>query len=129
MDKDKLLQMRIDALFFTYTAIFLFAFLPNLGIELRFYQVFMGSAVFTVLVNLWALYNERPIIDERKQMIVTNGMAWAFVAVSLALVISGTIGIETDLELIRNISELGLWTFIMYLSLNVLYQQFGGGEQ
>jgi len=128
MDRDNLLPRRMNALFFTYTAIFLFAFAPNLGPELGLYQVFAGSTAFTILVNLWALYNEKPIMDERKQMIATNGMAWAFVTVSLALVLAGTTGIEINLGFIRNTSELGLWTFIMYLSLSILYQQFGGEE-
>jgi len=118
----------MNALFFTYTAVFLFAFLPNLGPELGLYQVFVSSVIFTVLVNLWAIYNEKPIMDERKQMIVTNGMAWAFVTVSLALVSAGTTGIEINLDLSRNVSELGLWTFIMYLSLSILYQQLGGED-
>jgi hypothetical protein len=126
MNKDNLLPARMNALFFTYVTIFLFAFVPTFGPELGFYQVFAGSAVFTVLVNLWALYNDKPIIDERKQILVTNGMAWAFVTVSLALVAAGTTGIEISLEFLRDVSELGLWTFITYLSLNMLYQGFGG---
>ena len=127
--QEKTLPTRMDALFFTYTAVFLFAFLPTFGVELGFSQVFAGSIVFTIVVNLWALFNERPIMDERKRRITTNGMAWAFVTVSLALVAAGTTGIEISLDFIRDVSELGLWTFIMYLSLSLLYQQFGGGKQ
>ncbi|WEL23143.1 hypothetical protein [Candidatus Nanohalovita haloferacivicina] len=118
----------MNALFFTYTAVFLFAFLPNFGLVLNFSQISAGSAVFTVIVNLWALYNEKPIMDERKREITTNGMAWAFVTVSLALIAAGTTSIEINLDFIRDVSELGLWTFIMYLSLSTLYHQFGGGE-
>jgi len=55
-------------------------------------------------------------------------MAWAFVTVSLALVSAGKTGIEINLDLSRNVSELGLWTFIMYLSLSILYQQLGGED-
>ena len=126
---EKTLPARMSALFFTYTAIFLFAFLPNLGPELGPYQIFAGSIGFTLLVNLWGLYNDKPIMDERKQILVTNGMAWAFVTTSLALVAAGTTDIEINLGFIRNVSELGLWTFIMYLSPNILHQQLGGGKQ
>lgn len=116
----------MNALFFTYVAIFSFAFLPNLGLNLDFVQTTVASGIFVIIANLWNLYNDKPIIDERKQIIVTQSMAWAYVAVSLAVVTAGTTGIEINLDFLRDISSLGLWTFIMYLSVNMLYQQFGG---
>lgn len=118
----------MNALWFTYVSIFLFAMLPDFGVDLSFLQVVLGGVIWVVLVNLWALYNDKPIMDERKQLIVTQGMAWAFVTVSLALVSAGTTGIGISTDFIRDVSELGLWTFIMYLSLNILYHRFGGEE-
>ena len=118
----------MNALWFTYVAIFLFALMPNFDIYLELWQILGFSAAWMILVNLWNISSSKTVMDERKQQIATNGMAWAFVTTSLALVAAGTTNIETNLEFLRDVSEFGLWTFIMYLSLNILYQEFGGGE-
>jgi hypothetical protein len=68
-------------------------------------------------------------MDERKQEILTNGMAWSYIAVTLSLVATVGTGIELDTAVIEGTIGLGIWTFILYLSLNLLYQQFGGGER
>ena len=128
MNNDNFLTPRMNALWFTYVAIFLFALMPNFGIYLELWQILGFSAAWMILVNLWNISSSKTVMDERKQQIATNGMAWAFVTTSLALVAAGTTNIETNLEFLRDVSEFGLWTFIMYLSLNILYQEFGGGE-
>lgn len=128
MKRDDLLPARMNALWFTYMAIFLFALLPNFGPELNMVQIFGISAAWLAVVNLWSVYSEKPVIDERKQRLATNGMAWAFVTVSLILISSGTAGVEIDGELLRNTAEMGLWTWITYFSLRNLWQLYRGGD-
>lgn len=126
--REKMLPARMNALWFTYLAIFLFALLPQFGPELNILQIFSVSAGYVVLVNLWAMYNERPVMDERKQEVATEGMAWAFVAVSLLLIPMASTGVEIDAELVRDTAEMGLWTFLIYFSLKTLWQKYGGGS-
>jgi hypothetical protein len=118
----------MNALWFTYVSIFLFALVPNFGPELELLQIFSVSAGLLVLVNLWSLYNETPIMDERKQNLATEAMAWGFVVVSLLLVPMATTGVEIDAELVRGTAEMGLWSFLIYFSLKSLWQKYGGGE-
>lgn len=128
MNLEKLLPARMNALWFTYVAIFLFALLPNFGPELSLFQIFGVSAAWLVIVNLWSMYNRKPVMDERKQRVATEGMAWAFVAVSLLLVPMGTTGVEIDAELVRSNAEMGLWTFLVYFSLKGLWQKYGAAN-
>lgn len=129
MNREDLLPARMNAFWFTYVAIFLFALLPNFGVELGFFQIIAGSGIWLVLVNLWSIYNERPIMDERKQRLVTDGMAWAFVVVSLLLIPMGTTGVEIDADLVRNTASMGLWTWLIYFSVKNLMQKYGGRKR
>ena len=126
LEREKMFSPLINAFFFTYMAIGLYALLPNFGVTLSIIQVLGLSTAWTVLVNLWNQYLTEPVMDERKEKTVTKGMVWAFVTVSLAFLLATTTGIELTTELIRGTVTLGLWTFIMYLSLVKLYQRFGG---
>jgi hypothetical protein len=128
MNREKLLPAKMNALWFTYVAIFLFALLPNFGPELSLFQIFAVSAAWMVFVNLWSMYNEKPIMDERKQAVATEGMAWGFIVVSLLLVPMGNTGVEIDTELVRSTAEMGLWTFLIYFSVKSLWQKHGGDE-
>lgn len=125
MNTEKFLPPRMNALFFTYIALFSFALLPGFGPELSFLQIIGVSALGLLLVNFWALYKEKPIMDERKQVLVTEAMAWAFVVVSLLLIPAGTTGIELDADLIRGTAEMGLWTWLIVFSVKNLYQKYG----
>ena len=126
LDREKLFSPLINAFFFTYMAIGLYTLLPDFGVTLSTIQVLGFSTAWTVLVNLWNQYLTELVMDERKEKTVTKGMAWAFVTVSLAFIPATTTGVELTTELIRGTVTLGLWTFIMYLSLVKLYQRFGG---
>ena len=128
MSRENILPLRMNALWFTYIALFLFALLPNWGIELGTWEIFGYSTLATVIVNLWAIYRDKPIMDERKQRLVTEGMAWAFVVVSLALIPAGTTGVELDTDLIRDTASLGLWTWLMVFSVKNLYQKYRGKD-
>lgn len=125
MNLEKLLPLRMNAFWFTYISIFSFALLPNFGIELTLLQITLVSTLGVLAVNLWGLYNEKPIIDERKQEIVTEAMSWAFIAVSLLLITSGTTGIQVTQDLLRDTAEMGLWTWIIVFSVKNLYQRYG----
>lgn len=129
MNKKDLLPARMNALWFTYVALFLSALLPNFGPELSLLQIFSSSAVFLVLVNLWSVYREEPIIDERKEELVTEAMAWGFVTVSLLLIAAGTTDVELTRQLILDTAEMGLWTWLMVFSFKKLYQRYGGGKK
>lgn len=125
-DKKKLLPLRMSAFWFTYIAIFLFALLPNYNIELGLVEIFGYSAIATVLVNGWNWYKDKPLMDKRKQELVTEAMAWGFIAVSLALIPAGTTGGELDTDLIRDTASFGLWVWLLVFFLNILYQRRSG---
>lgn len=123
--KENLLPLRMNALWFTYVAIFLYALLPNFGPVLSFLEIAGVSLTWVFLVNAWSIYNDKPIMDERKQKIATNAMAWAFVVVSLLLISAGSIGVDINEELIREITEMGLWAWLIVFSVRNLYQMYG----
>lgn len=126
MNMEKLLPVRMNAFWFTYIAVFSFALLPNFGPELGFLQIAGVSFSGVLIVNLWALYNEKPIMDERKQGLVTEGMAWAFVVTSLLIISLAEIGTEVNADLLQDIAEMGLWTWLIVFSMKNLYHKYGG---
>jgi DMSO/TMAO reductase YedYZ heme-binding membrane subunit len=123
--KEKIVSARMNALWFTYIALFLFSLLPNWEIYLNLVEIIGISTGFTALLNLWYIYSDTELFDERKKEVVTNGMAWAFVVVSIALIT--TVSTEADLtkEMIRETASLGLWTWLTYFSISNLYHKYG----
>lgn len=129
IDDYDFLPARMNAFWFTYVAIFLFALLPNFGLKLDFFQIITGSGTWVIFVNLWSIYNKKPIMDERKQRLVTSGMAWAFVVVSILLIPMATTGVEVNAEIVRGTAEMGLWTWLIYFSVKNLMHKYGGGKR
>ena len=123
--REKLVSARMNALWFIYIALFCFSFLPEWEIYLSFLQIIGISTGLTVLLNLWNLYRDDKLFDERKKRVVTNGMAWAFVVLSIALIPAGTTEKELTKEMIRETSSLGLWTWLIYFSMSNLYHRYG----
>jgi DMSO/TMAO reductase YedYZ heme-binding membrane subunit len=123
--KEKIVSARMNALWFTYIALFLFSLMPNWDIYLNLVEIIGISAGFTALLNLWYLYLDTELFDEKKKEVVTNGMAWAFVVLSIALIT--TVSTESDLtkEMIRETASLGLWTWLIYFSVSNLYHKYG----
>lgn len=123
--KEKIVSARMNALWFTYIALFLFSLLPNWDVYLNLVEIIGISAGFTALLNIWYMYLDRELFDERKKEVVTNGMAWAFIVLSIALIT--TVSIESDLtkEMIRETASLGLWTWLTYFSVSNLYHKYG----
>mgnify|MGYP006273723421 FL=1 len=128
MNKDDLLPMKMNALIFTYIASLPFVISQNF-IEISLLQITGIGVLVVILENLWNISRGTPVMDERKQEILTNGMAWSYIAVTLSLVATVGTGIELDTAVIEGTIEFGIWIFIIYLSLNLLYQNFGGGEK
>ena len=124
--KEKLVSARMNALWFTYIALFLFSLLPNRDVYLNLVAIIGISAGFTALLNIWYIYLDTEIFDERKKEVITKGMAWAFVVLSIALIT--TVSTESDLtkEMIRETASLGLWTWLIYFSVSNLYYKYGG---
>ena len=81
--------------------------------------------MLTILLNFWSLYRDDKLFDERKKKVVTNGMAWAFVVLSVALIHAGTTETELTKEMIRDTASLGLWTWLIYFSVSNLYHKYG----
>jgi len=123
--KEKIVSARMNALWFTYIALFLFSLLPNWDVYLNLVEIIGLSAGFTALLNIWYIYLDTELFDERKREVVTKGMAWAFVVLSIALIT--TVSTESDLtkEMIRETASLGLWTWIIYFSVSNLYHKYG----
>lgn len=127
MNKDDLLPVKMNALIFTYIAAAPFMISQSF-MEINLLQSTGVGLVAVVLENLWNIRRGTPVMDERKQEILTNGMAWSYIAVTLSLIATLGTGIELDTAAIEGTIGFGIWTFILYLSLNLLYQQFEGGE-
>ena len=123
--KEKFVSARMNALWFTYIALFLFSLMPNWDVYLDLVEIIGISTGFTALLNLWYMYLDTELFDEREKEVITNGMAWAFVVVSIALI--ATVSTETELtkEMIRETASLGLWTWLIYFSVSNLYHKYG----
>lgn len=128
MNKDDLLPIKMNALIFTYIAAAPFIISQGF-MEINLLQATGVGVVAVVLENLWNIRRGTPVMDERKQEILTNGMAWGYIAVTLSLIATVGTGMELDSAVIEGTIGFGIWTFILYLSLNLLYQQFEGGER
>nr|EGQ40884.1 MAG: hypothetical protein J07AB56_01300 [Candidatus Nanosalinarum sp. J07AB56] len=115
----------MSALWFTYIALFLFSLLPNWEIYLSTVEIIGISTGLTVLLNVRNLYRDGNLFDERRKRLSTNGMAWGFVVLSLALVPAGTAESEITKEMVRETASLGLWTWLIYFSLGDLHQRYG----
>jgi hypothetical protein len=115
----------MSALWFTYIALFLFSLLPNWEIYLSTVEIIGISTGLTVLLNIRNLYRDGNLFDERRKRLSTNGMAWGFVVLSLALVPAGTAESEITKEMVRETASLGLWTWLIYFSLGDLHQRYG----
>jgi hypothetical protein len=124
MNKDDLLPMKMNALIFTYIAALPFVISQDF-IEISLLQIIGIGVLVVVLENLWNISRGTPVMDERKQEILTNGMAWSYIAVTLSLIATVGTGIELDTAVIEGTIEFGIWIFIICLSLNLLYQNFG----
>jgi hypothetical protein len=123
--RDKLVGARMNALWFTYMSVLLFSFLPDYGIILGFFEIMFASATLTVLLNAWNWYKDDSIFDERKKVVATRGMAWAFVVVTLLTIPIGATEVDISKELVRNTVSMGIWTWIIYFSISNIYHKYG----
>ena len=123
--REKLVGARMNALWFTYMSIFMFSFLPDHGIVLDFLEIMIASAALTVLLNAWNWYRGGSIFDERKKVVATRGMAWAFVVVTLLTIPIGATEVEISRDLMRETVSMGLWTFIIYYFVSNLHHKHG----
>lgn len=127
MKWDNLLSIRMNTLIFTYFSAVSFAIDGFLGQNLLY--IFSLSAVIVLAENLWSINRETPLIDERKEELLTKSMAWSYITTTLvALVMLGT-GTAVNAEAVTGILDFGILTFVLYLSLNLLYQNVRGGER
>jgi len=127
MKKENLLSMRMNFLIFTYFSAVSFAVDGFLGQNLLY--IFSLSALIVLGENMWSINRETSVIDERKEELLTKSMAWSYItATMITLFMLGTDAV-VNAEAVTGILEFGIWTFIMYISLNLLYQQFGGGQK
>jgi len=128
MDSKNLLPLRMNALIFTYIAAAPFIISQDF-LDLTLLQITGIAVPAVILENLWNLKRDKPVMDERKQEILTNGMSWGYIAITLSLITALGTGIQPNTALIRGTMEFGVWIFVLYLSLNLLYQNFGGDEK
>ncbi len=126
MKTEELLPLRMNALIFTYIAAAPFVISQNF-IEINLLQATGIGVLAVVLENVWNIRRGTAVMDERKQEILTHGMAWGYIGVTLSLVATLGTGIEINTSVIEGTLEFGIWIFIMYLSLNLLYQNYGEG--
>lgn len=117
----------MNALIFTYFSAVSFAIDGFLGQNLLYISSL--SALIVLGENMWSINRETPVMDERKEELLTKGMAWSYITATLVTVFMLGAGTAVNTEAVTGILEFGIWTFIMYISLNLLYQQFGGDEK
>lgn len=124
MNKDNLLSVRMNALIFAYFSAVSFVIDGLLGRNLLY--IFSSSAVIVLAENMWSINRETPVIDERKEEMLTKGMAWSYITSTLIAVLMLGSGSSINAEAVTGVLEFGIWTFVMYISLNMLYHYFGG---
>lgn len=124
MNKNNLLSIRMNALIFVYFSAVSFAIDGFLDRNLLY--IFSLSAVIVLAENLWSINRETPVIDERKEEMLTKGMAWSYITSTLIAVLTLGTGATVNAETVTGVLEFGIWTFVMYISLNMLYHHFGG---
>lgn len=74
----EILPIQMNMMWYTITSAWLFIFGETFGINLDIYGITTISVIFVILVNLWNNYKRNPIMVERKQKLVTNGMGIYF---------------------------------------------------
>ncbi|MFB6182418.1 MAG: hypothetical protein ABEJ24_06010 [Candidatus Magasanikbacteria bacterium] len=123
--REKMIPARMNALLFTYIALAIFSLAPRLQYNPSILEIIVIPTVTTTFLNIWNWYKENEIFDERKIDVATNGMAWAYVAVTLTMLILVAISQKATVDGVRDILSLGLWTWMAYYSLENLYHKFG----
>lgn len=115
----EILPIRMNMMWYTITSAWLFIFGDTFQINLDIYGIVTIPLLLVFIVNLWNNYRREPIMDERKQKLVTDGMAWGFISIILSAIIIDKIGIQSNL---KNLIQLGFWIWILYISSKTLYQ-------
>lgn len=123
MKTENRLSMRMNALIFAYFSAVSFAIDGFLGQNLLY--IFSLSALIVIGENMWSINREKPLIDQKKESILTEGMAWSYITTSLLTVIMLGTGESLTADSVTGILDFGIWTFVMYISLKLLYQHYG----
>lgn len=115
----------MTAMWFTVTAIWLSMMNGDYSLGLELVHLFGGGLLVAVLVNLWSIRREQPVMDERKQRLVTNAMAWAFVVTAVGLLVASRMA-NQPIDAMKDLLEFGFWTWLIVLSGTMLWQKYGG---
>lgn len=126
--RDKgLLPARMSAMWFTVTAVWLSIINGEYSPGLELAHLFGGGLLVAVLINVWNIRREQPLMDERKQRLVTNAMAWSFVVTAVGLLVASRMANE-PFNAMKDVLEFGFWILLLVMSGTVLWQKYGGGN-
>lgn len=127
MNREDFLPARMSAMWFTVTAVWLSMINGDYSMGLELIHLFGGGLAVAVFVNLWSIRREQPVMDERKQRLVTNAMAWAFVVTAVGLLVASRIANE-PVDAMRDVLEFGFWTWLIVMAGTGLWQKYGLSE-
>ncbi|QKQ98535.1 hypothetical protein GKQ38_03340 [Candidatus Nanohaloarchaea archaeon] len=117
----------MTAMWFTVTAVWLSIMNGEHSLGLELVHLFGGSLLVAVLVNIWNIRREQPVMDERKQRLVTNAMAWAFVVIAVGLLVASKMA-NQPFDAMTDLLEFGFWTWLIVISGTMLWQKYGRSE-
>ena len=115
MNREDLLPAHITGLWFMIAA-FLFGLLfGDYGTELNILYITVGGVVVAVIANLWNIYTVKngKMMDERKQKLVTEAMAWGFVTTVTAGILAAKTLKNPRPEIFQDIVLIGVCTWLI----------------
>ncbi|MFB6209822.1 MAG: hypothetical protein ABEJ56_06845 [Candidatus Nanohaloarchaea archaeon] len=123
-----LLDFKMTAMWLTVVGVSLSILNSDSSLGLSLLHIAGISISVTIGVNLWNYYkNGKSIIDERKQKILTDAMAWGFMAALIASVLASELISSPKPVDFMNIARFGFWTWIATFSIKSLSHKWGGG--
>ncbi|MFB6203528.1 MAG: hypothetical protein ABEK01_03480 [Candidatus Nanohaloarchaea archaeon] len=126
MEREDLVSPRMTGMWIAVTAVWLSMLNADYGLGLDLIQVLGGGVLFAAAVQLWDLRTGSPVMDERKKRLLTESMAWAFVVTSIGVLVASRMANE-PLDAMRDVLELGFWTWLVSFSGKSLWQRYGKG--
>ena len=85
------------------------------GTELNILYITVGGVVVAVIANLWNIYTVKngKMMDERKQKLVTEAMAWGFVTTVTAVILAAKTLENPGPEIFQDIVLIGVCTWLI----------------
>lgn len=115
MNREDLLSAHITGLWFVMAALLIALLFGDYGTELNILYITVGGVFVAVIANLWNIYTVKngKMMDERKQKLVTEAMAWGFITTVTAVILAAKTLENPTPKIFQDIVLIGVCTWLI----------------